>query len=42
VTGIGYLQVVTTYNYNTIADLHNLQPLHTNFLSLSALVFTDL
>jgi hypothetical protein len=39
---IGYLQVVTTNNYNTIADLHNLQSLRTNFLSLSALVLTDL
>jgi hypothetical protein len=34
---IGYLQVVTTNNYNTVADLHNLQSLHTNLLSLSAL-----
>jgi hypothetical protein len=39
---IGYLQVVTTNNYNTSADLHNLQSLHTNLLSLSALVLTDL
>jgi hypothetical protein len=39
---IGYLQVVATNNYNTIADLHNLQSFHTNRLSLSALVLTDL
>jgi hypothetical protein len=39
---IGYLQVVTTNNYDTIADLKNLQPLHANLLSLSALVLTDL
>jgi hypothetical protein len=39
---IGYLQVVTTNNYNTIADLHNLQSPHTNNFSLSALAFTDL
>jgi hypothetical protein len=39
---IGYLQDVTTNNYNAIADLHNLQSLHTNLLSPSALVFTDL
>jgi hypothetical protein len=39
---IGYLQVVTTNNYNTIADLHNLQSLHTNVFSLPALVLTDL
>jgi hypothetical protein len=36
---IGYLEVVTTNNYNTIAELHNLQSLHTNLLRLSALVF---
>jgi hypothetical protein len=36
------LQVVTTNNYNTLADLHNLQSLNTNLLSLSALVLTDL
>jgi hypothetical protein len=30
---IGYLQVVTTDNYNTIAVPHNLQSLHTNLLS---------
>jgi hypothetical protein len=37
---IGYLQMVTTNNYYTIADLHNLQSLHTNLLSLSALFRT--
>jgi hypothetical protein len=43
VTGfIGYLQIVTTNNYNTIADLHNLQSVHTDLLSLSALALTDL
>jgi hypothetical protein len=31
---INHLQVVTTNNYYTIADLHNLQSLHTNLLSL--------
>jgi hypothetical protein len=39
---IEYLEVVTTNNYNTTADLHNLQSLNTNLLSLSALVLTDL
>jgi hypothetical protein len=39
---INNLQVVTTINYNTIADLLNLQSLHTNFFSLAPLVFTDL
>jgi type IV secretory pathway TrbD component len=40
VTGfINNLQVVTTNNYYTIADLHNLQSLHTN-LSLCPLIFT--
>jgi hypothetical protein len=39
---INNLQVVTTINYNTIADLHNLQSLHTNLFSLSPLIFTDL
>jgi hypothetical protein len=39
---IDNLQVVTTINYNTIADLHNLQSLHTNLFSLSPLVFMDL
>jgi hypothetical protein len=29
-------------NYNTTADLHNLQSLHANLLSLSARVITDL
>jgi hypothetical protein len=37
---IGHLQVVTTNNIT--ADIHNLQSLHTNILSLSALVLTDL
>jgi hypothetical protein len=31
---IGHLQVVTTNNDYTIANLHNLQSLHTNLLSL--------
>jgi hypothetical protein len=39
---IDHLQAVSTNNYNTTADLHNLQQLHTNLLSLSALVFMDL
>jgi hypothetical protein len=39
---IWYLQVVTTNNYDTIADLHNVQSLHTYLFSLSGLVFTDL
>jgi hypothetical protein len=39
---IGYLQVVTTNNCNTTADLHNLQSLYINLLSLSALVLTGL
>jgi hypothetical protein len=39
---INNLQDVTTINYYTIAALHNVQSLHTNFFSLSALVFTDL
>jgi hypothetical protein len=42
---IGYInniQVVTTINYCTIAALHNLQSLHTNLFSLSALAFVDL
>jgi hypothetical protein len=37
---INHLQVVTTNNYYTIADLHNLQSPHTNILSLLTLVFT--
>jgi hypothetical protein len=36
---IGSSQVVTTNNYYTIADLQNLQSLHTNLLSLFPLVF---
>jgi hypothetical protein len=39
---INHLQVVTTINYYTISDLHNVQSLHANLFSLSALVFTDL
>jgi hypothetical protein len=39
---IGYLQEVTTNNYNVLADLHNLKSLHTNLLRLSALALTDL
>jgi hypothetical protein len=39
---INNLQVVTTINYYTIAALHNLQSLHTNIFSLSALVLIDL
>jgi hypothetical protein len=39
---INHLQVVTTINYYTVADSHNLQLLHTNLLSLFSLVFTDL
>jgi hypothetical protein len=42
VTGIEYLQVVTTNNYKTLSHLHNLQSLHTNFLNVTALVLTDL
>jgi hypothetical protein len=36
---INHLQVVTTNNYYTTADLHNLQSLDTNLLSLFPLVF---
>jgi hypothetical protein len=40
VTGfIDHLQAVTTNNYNTVTDLHNLQSLHTN---LFPLLFKDL
>jgi hypothetical protein len=39
---VSNLQVITTINYYTIAALHNLQSLHTNLCSLSALVFMDL
>jgi hypothetical protein len=28
---IDHLQVVTTINYNTVTDLHNLQSLHTRY-----------
>jgi hypothetical protein len=38
---INNLQGVTTINYNTVAGLHNLQSLHTDLFSLSALIFTD-
>jgi hypothetical protein len=40
---IGFInnpQVVTTINYYTIVALHNVQSLHTNLLTLSALVFS--
>jgi hypothetical protein len=37
---INHLQVVNANNYYTIADLQNLQSLHTNLLSLFPLVFT--
>jgi hypothetical protein len=36
---INNLRVVITNNYYTIADLHNLESLHTNLLSLFPLVF---
>jgi hypothetical protein len=36
------LQVVTTINFYAVATLHNLQSLHTNLFSLSALVFKEL
>jgi hypothetical protein len=39
---INNLQVVTTITYYTTALLHNLQSLHINLLSLSALVYTYL
>jgi hypothetical protein len=35
-------RIQITNNYNTVADLRNSQSLHTNLLSLSALVLTDL
>jgi hypothetical protein len=37
---INSLQLVTTNNYNTVPDLHNLQSLHSNLLRLFPLVFT--
>jgi hypothetical protein len=37
---INHRQVVTTNNYYSIADLDNLQSLHTNLLSLFPIVFT--
>jgi hypothetical protein len=37
---INHLHVVTTNNYYTITDLHNLQSLHTNLLSLFPPIFT--
>jgi hypothetical protein len=43
VTGfINLLQVVTTANYYTVIALHNLQSLHPNLFSPSALVLTGL
>jgi hypothetical protein len=39
---INHLQVVTTINYNTVTDLHNLHSLHANLLSLPSVVFTYL
>jgi hypothetical protein len=39
---ISNLRVITTINYYTVAVLHNLQSLHTNLFSLSALVFMGL
>jgi hypothetical protein len=37
-----WIHWIITNNFNIIADLHNLKSLHTNLLSLSALVLTDL
>jgi hypothetical protein len=37
---INNLQVLTTITYYTIARLHTLQPLCTNLLTFSAVVFT--
>jgi hypothetical protein len=37
---INDLQVVTSITYYTIAHLHNLQSLHANLLTLSAVVLT--
>jgi hypothetical protein len=37
---INHSQVVNTINYNTLLDLHNLQSLHYNLLSIFLLVFT--
>jgi hypothetical protein len=39
---INNLQVVATINFYAVATLHDLQSLHTNLFSLSALVFMDL
>jgi hypothetical protein len=39
---ISHLQVVTAINDYTIAALHNVQLLHNNLFSLSALEFTGL
>jgi hypothetical protein len=39
---IDHLQVVTTIYYYIISALHNLQSLHINLFSLSALVFSGL
>jgi hypothetical protein len=38
---ICYLHVVTTFNYYTIAALHNLKSRHINLLNLSALVLAS-
>jgi hypothetical protein len=40
---IGFIRsslVTTTINYNTVPNLHNLQSLHANLFTLSAVVFT--
>jgi hypothetical protein len=37
---INHFQLVATNNYYAIADLHSLQSLHNNLLSLFPLVFT--
>jgi hypothetical protein len=39
---INHLQVITTINYYTITALLNVESLHINLFSLSALVLTDL
>jgi hypothetical protein len=39
---INNLQIVTTNNYYITAALRNVQSLHTNLFSLSALIFTGL
>jgi hypothetical protein len=40
ITFIGYLEAVTRNNYNKIVDIHNLQSLHINLLSLFPLALT--